>query len=41
VRAKRKHVTAKAAAAGTQIPGITLLSRELQPGIPVWHSPKR
>ena len=40
-RAKRKHVTAKAVAVGTQIPGITLLSRDLQPGIPVWHSPKR
>jgi hypothetical protein len=40
VRAKRKHVTARAAAAGTQIPGITLLSRKHQPGIPVWHSPK-
>jgi hypothetical protein len=41
VRAKRKHVTAKAVAVGTQIPGITLLSRKLQPGIAVWHSPKR
>jgi hypothetical protein len=39
VRAKRKHVTAKAAAAGTLIPGIALLSRKHQPGIPVWHSP--
>ncbi|MEA2381868.1 MAG: hypothetical protein QOH72_1839 [Solirubrobacteraceae bacterium] len=39
-RAKRKHVTAKAAAAGTLIPGLALLSRKHQPGIPVWHSPK-
>ena len=39
-RAKRKHVTAKAAAAGTMVPGVALLSRKLQPGIPVWHSPK-
>jgi hypothetical protein len=39
-RAKRKHVTARAAAAGTMIPGLALVSRKHQPGIPVWHSPK-
>lgn len=39
-RAKRKHVTARAAAAGTMIPGLALVSRKDQPGIPVWHSPK-
>jgi hypothetical protein len=39
VRAKRRHVTAKAAAAGA-VPGIALLARKDQPGIPVWHSPK-
>jgi hypothetical protein len=41
VRAKRKHVTARAAAAGTMVPGISLLGRKHQPGIPVWHSPKK
>jgi hypothetical protein len=40
-RAKRRHVTAKAAAAGKLIPGIALLDRKDQPGIPVWHSPKK
>jgi hypothetical protein len=40
-RAKRKHVTAPAAAAGGLIPGIALLDRKQQPGIPVWHSPKK
>jgi len=40
-RAKRKHVTARAAAAGTMIPGLALVSRKDQPGIPVWHSPQR
>jgi hypothetical protein len=40
-RAKRKHVTARAAAAGKLIPGIALLDRKQQPGIPVWHSPKK
>jgi hypothetical protein len=40
-RAKRKHVTARAAAAGTMVPGLALVSRKDQPGIPVWHSPKR
>jgi hypothetical protein len=39
-RAKRKHVTARAAAAGTMVPGLALVSRKHQPGIPVWHSPK-
>jgi hypothetical protein len=39
-RAKRKHVTARAAAAGTMIPGLALVSGKDQPGIPVWHSPK-
>jgi hypothetical protein len=41
VRAKRKHVTAKAAAAGTLIPGLALLPRKDQPGIAVWHSPNK
>ena len=40
-RAKRKHVTAKAAAAGTMIPGLELLPRKRQPGIAVWHSPAK
>jgi len=40
VRAKRKHVTARAAAAGA-IPGLALVDRKDQPGIPVWHSPTR
>jgi hypothetical protein len=40
VRAKRKHVTARAAAADGLVPGLALLSRKRQPGIPVWHSPK-
>jgi hypothetical protein len=39
VRAKRKHVAARAAAAGTLVPGLALLGRRHQPGIPVWHSP--
>jgi hypothetical protein len=41
VRAKRRHVTAQAAAAGTMIPGLALVDGKDQPGIPVWHSPKR
>ena len=41
VRAKRKHVTARAAAAGTLVPGLALLGRTHQPGIPVWHSPAK
>jgi hypothetical protein len=41
VRAKHAKVTAKAAAAGAKIPAITLLARKNQPGIPVWHSPKK
>jgi hypothetical protein len=40
VRAKRRHVSAKAAAAGELVPGLALLSRKHQPGIPVWHSPE-
>jgi hypothetical protein len=40
-RAKRKHVTAKAAAAGTLVPGLALLPRKRQPGIAVWHSPAK
>lgn len=40
VRAKRRHVTAKAAAAGA-IPGIALADRKDQPGIPVWRAPAR
>jgi hypothetical protein len=40
-RAKRRHVTARAAAAGTMIPGIALVSGKHQPGIPVWRSPKK
>jgi hypothetical protein len=40
-RAKRRHVTAKAAAAGKLVPGLALLSRKHQPGIPVWHSPNK
>jgi hypothetical protein len=40
VRAKRRHVSARAAAAGTLVPGIALVSRKHQPGLPVWHSPK-
>jgi hypothetical protein len=39
-RAKRARVTAKAAAAGV-VPGIALLDRKEQPGIPVWHSPEK
>jgi hypothetical protein len=39
VRARRKHVTARAAAAGTLVPGLALVARKDQPGIPVWHSP--
>jgi hypothetical protein len=39
-RAKRRHVTAKAAAAGTLVPGLALVSSKDQPGIAVWHSPK-
>ena len=38
-RARRRHVTAKAAAAGALIPGLALVSGRHQPGIPVWHSP--
>jgi hypothetical protein len=41
VRAKRKHVTARAASAGTLVPGLALVARKDQPGIPVWHSPVR
>ncbi len=41
VRAKRKHVAARAAAAGTLVPGLALLGRRHQPGIPVWHSPAK
>jgi hypothetical protein len=41
VRAKCKHVTARAAAADALVPGLALLSRKRQPGIPVWRSPKR
>jgi hypothetical protein len=40
VRAKRRHVTAQAAAAGI-VPGLALLDAADQPGIPVWHAPKR
>jgi hypothetical protein len=39
-RAKRKHITAKAAAAGA-IPGIELVDAEDQPGLPVWRSPEK
>jgi hypothetical protein len=38
-RAKRKHVTARAASA-VLVPGLALLDRKHQPGMPVWHSPK-
>ena len=41
VRAKRKHVSARAAAAGKLIPGLALVDRRHQPGLPVWHSPKK
>ena len=41
VRARRKHVAARAAAAGTLVPGLALLGRRHQPGIPVWHSPAK
>jgi hypothetical protein len=41
VRAKRKHVTAQAAAAGGLVPGLALVDRKKQPGIAVWHSPKK
>jgi hypothetical protein len=41
VRAKRKHVTAKAAAAGGLVPGLALVDRKHQPGMPVWHSPEK
>jgi hypothetical protein len=41
VRAKRKHVSTRAAAAGKLIPGLALVSSKHQPGIPVWHSPKK
>jgi hypothetical protein len=41
VRAKRKHVTAQAAAATGLVPGLALVDRRRQPGIPVWHSPKK
>jgi hypothetical protein len=40
-RAKRRHVTAKAAAAGTLVPGLALLASKDQPGLAVWHSPKK
>jgi|SRR4051794_10244075 hypothetical protein len=40
-RAKRRHVTARAAAAGTLIPGLALVSGKHQPGLPVWRSPKK
>ena len=40
VRAERAHVTARAAAAGA-IPGLALVDGKDQPGIPVWHSPKK
>ena len=40
-RARRKHVAARAAAAGTLVPGLALLGRRHQPGIPVWHSPAK
>jgi hypothetical protein len=40
-RAKRRHVTARAAAAGTMIPGLALVSGKHQPGMPVWRSPKK
>jgi hypothetical protein len=40
VRAKRRHVTPRAAAAGA-IPGLALVDGKDQPGIPVWHSPKK
>jgi hypothetical protein len=40
VRAKRAKVTAKAAAAG-EVPGMELVDRKHQPGLPVWHSPKK
>jgi len=39
-RAKRKHITAKAAAAGA-IPGIELVDAKDQPGLPVWRSPEK
>jgi hypothetical protein len=38
-RAKRRHITAKAAAAGA-IPGIELVDAKDQPGLPVWRSPE-
>jgi hypothetical protein len=41
VRAKRRHVSAQAAAAGTLVPGLALVARKHQPGLPVWHSPKK
>jgi hypothetical protein len=41
VRAKRRHVTAQAAAATGLVPGLALVDRKRQPGIPVWHSPKK
>jgi hypothetical protein len=41
VRAKRRHVTAQAAAATGLVPGLALVDRKHQPGIPVWHSPKK
>jgi hypothetical protein len=40
VRAKRRHVTAQAAATGL-IPGLALVDRKHQPGLPVWHSPAK
>ena len=39
-RAKRKHITATAAAAGA-IPGIELVDAKDQPGLPVWRSPEK
>jgi hypothetical protein len=39
-RAKRRHITAKAAAAGA-IPGMELVDAKHQPGLPVWRSPEK
>jgi hypothetical protein len=39
-RAKRRHITARAAAAGA-IPGIELVDAKDQPGLPVWRSPEK
>jgi hypothetical protein len=40
-RAKRRHVSARAAAAGTLVPGLALVAPEHQPGMAVWRSPKK